>query len=548
MKNKIIISIAMAMGLSGSMVHAENSNLIPAANSIHINQERPCQVSPVVTYANPEVKTLVEILAHNLSTVASCEVKTIDTGAEGIILAIDPDNDVFNNLPQTYGTDPSPIDPYNEGYAITIADGNAMLTGQSLRGLRNACSTLLQMVKSENGMLVFPQCEIADAPALAWRGFLLDTSRRFFPVEEVKTVIDVLALYKMNVLHLHMTDNQGWRFEVKGYPALSDDYYTQEEYSDLVDYAWTRGITIVPELDLPGHSAAIFKAFPHFSNTASLPFEFNFPGQDICALDPDDTQAMEFVRDAITQLCALTPSEYVHIGGDETFGMQDEPYAKFVKQAKDIVRSCGKQVAGWQEMARADVGAGDVVQNWIKFSKKQMELSKANSEKKSSLPEEVSKMLGATYMKAPSDLPTSADSGAKILLSPQAFAYCDCPFEEENLDASYAERSRELGLKNYAPQNLQDIYEWEPAALYPFLNPEEHIAGVEGTLFCETIRDLGDALIMILPRISSISEHAWNCGRELDWNAYSQRLGSHGKIYESQGWPFFKSSMINWEE
>lgn len=520
----------------------EAIGLLPAVGKFATLSDPAVTLSPAIYYSDKTLAPLAEILAQDLKATTGVKFSVSAKSPEkaGIILTLGQ----VDGLGQTYGTDPAAGDDNDEAYAISIAGNQATLTANSYRGLTNACSSLRQLITTEAGAVKAPALEIADAPRLAWRGLLLDVSRHFFTPVEVKQVIDAMALYKMNVLHLHLSDNQGWRFEVKGYKPLSDQYYTQKEYSDLVAYASVRGITIVPELDLPGHSAAVFQAFPQFSNTASLPFEFNFPGQEICALDPDDAEAMEFVKAAITQLCALTPGQYIHIGGDETFGMHDEPYSKFVKQVKALVRSCGKQVAGWQEMARADVGEGDVVQNWIRFSRKQMMMKKDAG--KSSLPDEVSKMLGATYMKAPSDLPTSIQNGAKVLLSPLAFAYHDCPFEEENLNIAYQERSRELGLKNYAPQNLRDIYEWDPTNLYPYLDIESNIAGIEATLFCETIQSLDDAFTMILPRLASIAEHAWNCGRELPWDGFSSRLPQHESLYRLHNWPFFKSSIIPW--
>ena len=214
----------------------------------------------------------------------------------------------------------------------------------------------------------------------------------------------MIALYKMNVLHMHLSDNQGWRIEIKKYPELAEiggqlpnngrkgGYYTQEEFKDLVNYAKERFITIIPEVDIPGHTAAIFAAYPDFKNAVKFKTNVNIPGQAFNALDVDDPKAMQFTEDVIAELAALAPGNYIHIGGDEAIG-----FVRFINKTREIVLKNGKKMVGWQETARADISEGDVIQHWIYLKQKNEDSSK----KKDNIPAEYKEIMAlfAEFMK-----------------------------------------------------------------------------------------------------------------------------------------------------
>lgn len=227
-------------------------------------------------------------------------------------------------------------------------------------------------------------------------------------------MIDMVALYKMNVLHMHLSDNQGWRIEIKKYPELAEiggqlpnngrkgGYYTQEEFKDLVNYAKERFITIIPEVDIPGHTAAVFAAYPDFKNAVKFKTKVNIPGQAFNALDVDDPKAMQFTEDVIAELAALAPGNYIHIGGDEAIGLPHDKFVRFINKTREIVLKNGKKMVGWQETARADISEGDVIQHWIYLKQK----SENSSKKKDNIPAEYKEIMAlfAEFMKeAPKD-------------------------------------------------------------------------------------------------------------------------------------------------
>lgn len=526
------------------------------------------------TDINYQDSALVSV-AHQLATDLYAQtgwsliVKKEQSLGRNIQLSIDPHESFLPEAGQTYGVSAKSSKGVDERYLLQITPNKIRIVGATVEAVFRGCTTLRQLTGVALGQhsIELPTQIIQDAPRFAWRGLSLDVSRSFIEADEVKSVIDMMALYKFNVLHLHLTDNQGWRIEIKQYPKLTTvggyvenkgrkgGYFTQEQYMDLVRYAAEKQITVVPELDLPGHTEAVFKSYPHFVNAAHLPFKFDMPGQAMVSLDPDDEAAMQMVEVALTEIAALTPGRFIHIGSDETFGMQDDKYAAFVKKSRAIVRRLGKEIVGWQEMARAEVATGDVLQHWISFSRKQIlarqSENRKNDDKNSSasnIPKEVLEMLGATYQKAPNDLPQGIARGAKILLSPGAFAYLDCPYEEESTDILQRADRMRLGLSTYARQNLRDMYDWDPTTLYPAFDWRKDIAGVEATIFGETIETFLDMQFLLLPRLTGIAEKGWNADRSASWEDYRQCLANQAPLWELAGWNFFKSSLIDWTQ
>lgn len=428
-----------------------------------------------------------------------------------------------------------------EQYSLSVTPERISVRGSSPEAVYRGLTSLRQKagVPAERKVCV-PSMEIQDAPAYSWRGLSLDVSRHFFTKEEVCKVIDMMTLYKLNVLHIHLTDNQGWRIEVPGYPALTDgkDRYSEQDFSEITAYAAGRFVTVVPEIDIPGHTQAVFEAYPEFPNAASSPLPFELPGQAIACLDPDDAPTMDFVSKVIDLLCRIAPGEYVHIGGDETFGMEEGKYARFVSAAKEMVRFHGKKVVGWQEMARAGVDAHDYVQHWIRFSSKQQQSQ--DNPAAAAIPAEIRALLGATYTKAPADLQKAEEAGAELILSPNAWAYLDCPFEETSTDPSQNEIRQRLGLQSYAPQSLTDLYDWNPASLYK----DYDVAGVEAAVWCETVTSDEDLELLLLPRLPGVAEKAWSTTGSVAAEDYLRRLGSQAAIWERMGWNYYKADTV----
>jgi len=294
-----------------------------------------------------------------------------------------------------------------EAYKLTVADNKVEITGASPAGVFRGIQTLFQLIdpaiKSthKNKDAHIPNCIISDAPAFGWRGLNFDCARHFMSKSFVKRYIDILAYYKFNVLHWHLTDDQGWRIEIKKYPKLTSvgawrkegdgstygGFYTQEDIKEIVAYANNRFITIVPEIEMPGHSMASLTAYPENSCTGG-PFEVpNIGGvyKDIYCAGRDST--FYFLRDILEEVTALFPGDYVHIGGDEApkdrwkecprcqarikaEGLKDEHELQsyFIKRISNYLVSKGKKVVGWDEILQGGLAPGAVVQSWQDFT------------------------------------------------------------------------------------------------------------------------------------------------------------------------------------
>ena len=270
-----------------------------------------------------------------------------------------------------------------EGYALDVAADRVTLTASAPAGLFYGAQTLRQLlpprVEYEAAFdvpLAVPAVQIADRPRFAWRGMMLDVARHFFEVEDVEQVIDLMALHKLNRLHLHLSDDQGWRFEVPGRPALTrvggrtevgggeGGFYTADDYARIVRYAAERFVTVVPEIDLPGHTNAALAAIPELNcdGVARPPYTGTRVGFSTVCVGKPETWA--FVEDVVAALAAQTPGPYIHLGGDEVERLTEAEYAAFVERAQAVVAAHGKTFVGWDDVAEAALAPGAVVQVW----------------------------------------------------------------------------------------------------------------------------------------------------------------------------------------
>jgi hexosaminidase len=232
------------------------------------------------------------------------------------------------------------------------------------------------MTTPQEGPLEIATGLIVDHPSYSYRGFMLDVARHFFTAGDVKAVIDYLALYKMNMLHLHLSDDQGWRIEIKSWPNLAlhggstqvgggmGGFYTQEQYSDIVSYAQSRYITIVPEIDMPGHTNAALSSYPELNCNGKATELYTGTEVGFSTLCTGSEIPYKFIDDVFRELAALTPGEYIHIGGDESHVTKIEDYIPFMNRVQDIVAAHGKKVIGWDEIALSTLKPTAVAQHW----------------------------------------------------------------------------------------------------------------------------------------------------------------------------------------
>jgi hexosaminidase len=409
-----------------------------------------------------------------------------------------------------------------EGYELTIAPERVTLRAPTAAGLFYGIQTLRQLLPpaaeyeaihyAQPRPAQLPAAQIVDRPRFAWRGAMLDVARHFFTVDDVKRFIDLTALYKLNRLHLHLTDDQGWRIEIKSWPDLAalggatevgggpGGYYTQEQYAELVAYAAERFITVVPEIDVPGHTNAAISAYGELNGNAEPTAPYTGIEVGFIALCVDRDITDRFVDDVVRELAALTPGRYVHIGGDEVETLDLEQYRSFIARAQEIVNAQGKQVIGWDEIATAPLLPSTIVQHWRPHA-------------------------------APQDLERSPH----LILSPADRTYLDMKYDDETA----------LGLNWAGNVSLRRAYDWDPVGLIAGV-AESAILGVEAPIWSESLATMRDLEYMAFPRLAAVADLAWAPASQHGWDAFSVRLAAQAPRWVALGINFYRAPEIQW--
>jgi hexosaminidase len=425
----------------------------------------------------------------------------------------------------------STTDLGSEGYDITIDANSVQLVAAAPAGLFHAVQTLRQLLpaaieaeQSEHGMVTgwtIPAGHITDHPRFAWRGAMLDVARHFFTVDEVKQTIDLLALYKLNTLHLHLSDDQGWRIQIDAWPNLTTvggstevgagpgGFYTKQDLASIVRYAQDRYITIVPEIDMPAHTNAAIASYPQLGCSKPTPSPFGGtqgPGVytgiavGFSSLCPDSDVVYKFVDDVVREIGALTPGPYFHVGGDEVQALTNEQYSHFVERVQDIVYKYGKTMVGWEEIGKARLRPTTIAQQW----------------------------------KSDSAL-LAFKQGAKLLLSPASRAYLDMKYTP----------STELGLNWAGFVDLKTSYDWDPVTYLQGV-PEQSVVGVEAPLWSETVKNITAAQYMLVPRLPAIAELGWSPASVRNWESFRTRIAAHAPRWRLLGVNYFASPEVAW--
>jgi len=399
-----------------------------------------------------------------------------------------------------------------EGYELSIEAEGVRLSAQCPAGIFYGIQTLRQIISAQHPSLNLPALSIRDLPRFSWRGSMLDVARHFFSVQDVQRYIDLIAHYKLNRLHLHLTDDQGWRIEIKSWPKLTEigaqtqvngnggGFYTQEQYQEIVEYARSRYVMIIPEIDTPGHTNAALASYPelNFSEEAPKLYEGTEVGFSTLSINMEVTY--RFLDDVIRELAAMTPAPYIHIGGDEAKSTPEEDYKIFIKRFQQIVFSHNKIPIGWAEIGEAELDARTIAQHWF----------------------------GAAYQGAKAQ-------GCKIILSPANKTYLDMKYDSAS----------PLGLDWVGLISVKDAYDWEPDSYMEEL-VESDILGIEAPVWTETLVTMKDVEYMAFPRLAGLAELAWS-PKGQSWDEYKQRLAKHGSHMTALGINFFKSPDVDWE-
>lgn len=458
----------------------------------------------VVPAGDDRAAAVGRFLAGLIATGAVPEprVVTADTAAAGIRLTDDP-----ALSPEHYA-----LDVTDGGIEIRAADGAGWFYG--VQTLRQLLPVDLEYEAARPTVVTVAPVHIDDGPRFGWRGLMLDVSRHFFGVADVKRVIDLMALHKLNRLHLHLSDDQGWRLEIRSRPDLTahgagsevgdgpGGFYTQAEYAELVAYAAQRFITVVPEFDMPGHTNAALASYAELNCDGTSPERYTGIDVGFSAVCVDSDTTYRFVDDVVREVATLTPGPFIHLGGDEVKTLSPEPYRRFIERVQTIVRSHGKRMIGWDEVGQAALDATTVVQHW---------------RPKTSSREAVAK-------------------GAKIILSPADRVYLDMKYTAET----------PIGLRWAALIEVRDAYDWEPATFMDGVG-ESDLLGIEAALWTETIAEPRDLEFMLFPRLAAVAELAWTRQERREWPGFAARLGAQSRRWSALGINFYRSPQIPWQ-
>jgi hexosaminidase len=412
----------------------------------------------------------------------------------------------------------------SEGYSLTITADQVRLSAYRPEGIFRGLQTLRQLLPAaiesttvSAGPWGIATGTIRDFPRFAWRGAMLDVARHFFGVRDVEAYIDLLASYKINTFHLHLSDDQGWRIAINSWPNLATyggstevnggpgGYYTQADYSAIVAYAKDRYITVVPEIDMPGHTNAALASYASLTCNGVAPrLDTNSAvgGSSLCV---NDEITYMFVSDVIREVAALSPGPYFHVGGDEAAATSAADFQTFFARVEPFVQMAGKQMVGWDAIGKlTSLLPGTIVQYWV-----------------------------------PGDAPfvtQAINQNARVLVSPANKAYMDMKYDATTV----------LGLKWAGYIDEQTAYSWDPAALLSGVT-DAQLVGLEAPLWTETLVTLSDVEYMAFPRIAGYAEIGWSPSAGRSWNEYKSRIGAQGPRLRTLGVNYHRSSLIPWQ-
>jgi hexosaminidase len=483
--------------------------LIPMPRSLATRQGAPFAILATTSIVSPtgtEGREVAEMLARLLRPATGFPLRVVEAASA---LPGDIRMDLDGNL-ASLG---------DEGYTLESDSATLRLRAFRPAGLFRGLQTLRQLlpygidsdIKRTTPWLV-PALAIEDAPRFAWRGAMLDIARHFFTVREVEQFIDVLALYKLNTLHLHLSDDQGWRIEIRSRSLLAQvggrtqvgggagGYYTQEEYAGIVRYALARYITVVPEIDMPGHSNAALTAYPALACGARPPGLYSGTEVGWSTMCVDDEGTYALIEDVVRELAAITPGPYLHIGGDEVEALTAAQYTRFVERVQDIVARHGKRTMGWEEIASARLMPTTIAQQWHSDSV----------------------VRALAY-------------GAGVVLSPAKHTYLDMKYDS----------GTELGLHWAGYVGVRAAYAWDPATEVPGL-AERDILGIEAPIWSETLRNITSVEYLAMPRLPALAEVGWSPQSPRDWSDFRLRLAAHAPRWRQLGINYFPSSEVPW--
>ena len=514
----ILLACAVIPCLAAPVMTADY-NVVPLPNSVTMTGGEPFELTPSTTVAYPEgnkdMERNAQFLARYVNDATRMTLSVVPGKAkEGIRLVLDK---------KVSG---------EEAYTIMVDKKGATIAGSTPKGVFYGVQTLRKSLPVGAATVVrLPSVKISDSPRFVHRGMMLDCSRHFFPLEFVKRYIDLIAMHNMNVFHWHLSDDQGWRIEIKKYPELTikgsrrsgtvigyntalDDsipyggYYTQEQAREIVEYACQRYVTVIPEIDMPGHMLAALATYPELGCTGG-PYEVGHRWgiyKDVLCVGND--KIYDFCEGVLDEIMQIFPSKLIHIGGDETPTEVWEKCPKCIKRAEDnnmtvkqvqsyftsriekYVNSRGRRIIGWDEILGGDISQSAVIQSWRDTKHGRI----------------------------------AAEAGHDVIMSPTSHCY----FDYSQADEKNSKYEPTL-CGGYIP--VEKVYAFEPCDENLSESSRPHILGVQANIWAEYLLYPNQVEYQALPRMAALAEVQWTSGKK-DYQAFLKRLNRLVSFYD----------------
>ncbi|MDU1904206.1 MAG: family 20 glycosylhydrolase [Dysgonomonas sp.] len=526
-----VISLLFIACSKNKVVQADLENLVPIPLSVDYDKDKSPFVlnkSTKIVYkeGDEDQKRLAGFLAEYIKQLLGFELDITTSDRDNNAIRLQSDLDVKEQ----------------EAYQLDISSDKIVINGASNAGLFYGIQTLRKSIPViEDGVISFPVANINDGPRFGHRGASLDVSRHFFSADFVKKYIDVLAMYNMNVFHWHLTDDQGWRIEIKKYPKLTEigsqrsgtaidrhseeydgkpygGFYTQEEIKDIVEYARQRYITVIPEIDIPGHTLAALTSYPHLGCTGG-PYQvargWGIFEDVLCA---GNDSVFTFLDDVFTEVVELFPAKYIHIGGDECLknrwyscpkcqkrmkdlrlvemkahsrGEQLQSY--FIHRVEEMINKKGKSIIGWDEILEGGIAPNATIMSWRGTE-------------------------GGIY---------AAGKGHDVIMTPEAFLYLDYY------------QSAEVDKEPYTfgwLTPLEKVYNYDPMPHELPYDKKKHILGAQVNVWAEYMPTSDNVEYMLLPRMGALAETLWSYPRVKDYNQFVARMYKQSLLLDKLGY------------
>lgn len=524
---RLLLATALCLSMLSAYAADANYNVVPLPKSVVMAKGLPFNLTNATTIVyegtNPEMKRNARFLSEYIQQASGIKTAVLDKRdkkAAAIVLTIDP---------KVAGA---------EAYRLSVNNKQVTIAASTPAGVFYGIQTLRKSlpVQTTGEAITLPAVTVADAPRFGYRGMMLDCARHFFPLSFVKKFIDILAMHNMNVFHWHLTEDQGWRLEIKSHPELTakssmrsgtvighnatvDDsiphggFYTQQEAREIVEYARQRHITVIPEIDMPGHMLAALAAYPELGCTGG-PYEVGHRWgvyKDVLCLGKESTY--KFVQDVIDEVVDIFPAKYFHIGGDESPTVMWEKCPKCLQKAKDentdikhlqqyftnrvekYLNGKGKSIIGWDEILEGKINQSATIMSWRGVE---------------------------PGLKA-------AKQGHDVIMTPSSHVYFD------HYQAKDTKHEPDA-IGGCSP--VEKVYSYEPLPDTLSAEAKNRIKGVQANLWTEYIPFTTQAEYMVLPRMAALAEVQWTPVAKKNFDDFSKRALRLSDLYDRYGYQY----------